>query len=55
MKQGQKVWVYFGGFWEKAEVVGQPVGFPAKRGSVFVKVESDQDVYRFNKEWVKVR
>lgn len=53
MKVGDKVAVYFGGFWEKAVVVPQPTNMSAKRGSVFVQVEGDYVVYRFNKEWVR--
>ena len=55
MKVGDKVWVFLGGFWEKAVVVPQPANMVAKRGKVFVCVERDQDVYRYNKEWVKER
>lgn len=55
MKVGEKVWVYLGGFWEKAEVAPQPANMSPKKGSVFVLVEGDYLVYRYNKEWVKVR
>jgi hypothetical protein len=55
MKVGDKVWVYLGGFWEKAVVVPQPANMAAKQGRVFVWVENDQDVYRYNKQFVKER
>ena len=55
MKVGEKVWVYLGGFWEKAVVAPQPANLGAKQGSVFVQVEDDYVVYRYNKAWVKVR
>ena len=56
MRVGDKVWVYLVGAWAKAIVVPQPKGFPSKRESVFVQLEDDdQDVYRYNKEWVKER
>jgi hypothetical protein len=55
MKVGDKVWVYLGGFWEKAVVVPQPANMAAKQGRVFVWVDCMQDVYRYNKQFVARR
>ena len=55
MKVGDKVWCYVGGFWVKAEVVVRPENRQAKQGNVFVQFEDDQDVYRYNKSFVKAQ
>jgi hypothetical protein len=53
MKVGDKVWCYVGGFWVKADVVNHPWDIKPKRGSVFVQFADDQDIYRYNKEFVR--
>jgi hypothetical protein len=55
MKVGDKVWVFMVGLWEKAVVVPPPADRVAKQGFVFVWVENDQDVYRYNKQFVARR
>lgn len=55
MNVGDKVWVMSGGFWEKAIVVPPPKHMAAKRDRVFVQIEDDYVVYRYNNEWVKER
>lgn len=55
MKVGDKVWFMLGGEWGKAVVVAAPEGAVPRRGSVFVRDELFQDVYRVPKHWVKER
>lgn len=55
MKVGDKVWVYFGDFWEKAEVVPQHPRYARKQGKVFVQLENDDFVYSYAREFVKPR
>ena len=55
MKVGDKVWIYIGSFWEKAQVVAKPENMSAKRGRVFVQCGAFSEVYRYNKEFVRRR
>jgi hypothetical protein len=55
MKVGDKVWCYVGGFWVEAEVVVRPERKIAKAGFMWVQFEDDQDVYCYNKGFVKER
>ena len=54
MKVGDKVWVYLVATWVEAVIVPKPDNMEAKRGRVFVRMlHDDQDVYRYNKKWVR--
>jgi hypothetical protein len=52
-KVGEKVWVYVAATWVEAVIVSQPVGLEAKRGTVFVQIDDDKDVYRYIKKLVR--
>lgn len=54
-KVGDKVAIYIGSFWEDAEVVAKPEHMTTKRGTVFVKSLVDGDVYRYNRDWVRLK
>jgi hypothetical protein len=52
-KVGEKVWVYLVATWVGAVVVPKPDNMVAKRGRVFIQIDGEQDVYRYNKEFVR--